>query len=1724
MPWKSKGCEIEVEELELVLALCGDIKYQFGSQTFSPSQAGNSFISHGSGRVEHEKAENDMMSASMNVHKGVKTIAKMMKWLLTSFHAKVKKLIVAFDSCLGENEKTIAFCPVGSMGTTIGIKAKFKSPESHRSDFGSDQKPILNSDQIRSAQNWRLSIPPDSSRRYKTPTPNRIKIGPQTSPLALLEVLRIRIMPCGKPRMKDMEEDEPEDDWADQTMHWTQGAPSCSTMRPVLQIRQCIEYRGVPTYSTMRRVLMGTTVAELTSEFQRKGQRRGQRRGLKKEVTEVRKRGREEVKEEISTDDGRGQNPEYVRDLYGWRTTRRRVVGKGIIRFRMADGRSMKVTGVRHVSLRCKIRSDEALKLVEEHSEFLREIGDAAGERRLMAISIGGKMSRQEELLSDMGPVVLARRMDKESNRCTEACKASAGIPEGLQSLQWEVKLPVDEGNVSRMLSCRSYGGAGPEVVGMDNLKTSDYPPMGWRGRLGAESLGLGFAMVFESTESKEGCTVRSERQTVLGHNMPNLGSSNYGGAVLEFIQMDGVVKEILPPCASRTTFGEWFSACCPSNVRTPVVTGKGGGLSGTLKLSILWKNGSLDIWRVDADAFIDPLELRFQPRTIKWFLCLWEVVKDSGKNSKDPEIYRRMESVYFNTTSHGCPSTSYVTSNDMAMFYNENSPSDHCSPMRKETATDNLLRESQVISDWVPFSISKKQIDGTEEEADFGASSSINFQFTLMSVLYGMRNSQSALGNSGMWNWTCSVFSAITAASNLASGSFLIPSEQQHVETNLKATVAGISVLFSLLDHHNSSSHYLGATLQYMFLVLQVCPQEMNFQGTVEYIELNDHFTNVDDALEFGYHACNDTESQMLMIQQMQVAVEMALPPCSSSAKDAGSEKPNGSVSADFPLAMSPMNGCISKTNCKVKLPPFGFWMNFHLINMVLSLLKEVGSSFKMDTTEGDSASKGPNGKYCSSSLGEVKRSSRPYLTTLSPEERLRDNIFLPDARLIFCFPFESDGDFRRCCSRDQFIALDFTSPSTLSEENFQVPTPFPNTSSQRRCSSTTSCSLYLNMGNLDIYLITSTSSSNVESNFDGIQRHKCFAENILCAKNRKGHLYVISILWKEGPVTGPWIAERAKVLATSRDSRGRSSFVGKGYEFASSRGGSIQSELPGSWDHLKLQIKKFQMLLVSNIGGICGANSLWVAHGEGCLRGSITGVPNKKFLLISCSNSTTGRGDGEAGGRLDWLDALSSSFSLPSPESEQASDDSLKKGSSAESVPFESSFVLNLVDVGLSYEPYLKCLMQLSNCKLADCVNGDYHIRVQDIGLLLSVVPGPENVGGTYSAEHLHRVGYVKVAREALVEAYLRINCENDLLWELECSESHIFLDTCHDTTSGLINLIAQLQQLFAPDVEESVVHLQTRWNNVKKAQDSYGTRISSDDSAPSTSQVNTSHLDMKSIPGVINLMDEICEDTFHLDGHWDGLSDSFESQLGTSVHDGLPKETCSLSARNPELIPHNLSPADSMLLNVTESSQPSLLQESFPEFIEGYFLAELLPLSKLSQEKQSPNEIPKYKSRNVAQANVEKVNNGWYEDSSLKFLEDHVSDVSIRTGPQQLVEDEASTSNCKKIDDYGKRSPIIRGRDRTVCLELALSGMDFQYEIYPEGETFVSRISVSVQDFHLNDNSQDAPWKRVLGYDQSKDYPRKSSSKAFRLSLEAVRPDPLTPLEEYRCSLEV
>ncbi|GFZ14598.1 hypothetical protein Acr_24g0007880 [Actinidia rufa] len=110
--------------------------------------------------------------------------------------------------------------------------------------------------------------------------------------------------------------------------------------------------------------------------------------------------------------------------------TSSRVVGRGSVWFRMADGGSVTLT-----------------------ESFQGKQGDAVGKEDKIYTDWRG-MSRQEELLSDMGPVVLARRMDKGSNHCTEVRKASAGVPGGSGVVQERRKMLWDYGSLARHEWC----------------------------------------------------------------------------------------------------------------------------------------------------------------------------------------------------------------------------------------------------------------------------------------------------------------------------------------------------------------------------------------------------------------------------------------------------------------------------------------------------------------------------------------------------------------------------------------------------------------------------------------------------------------------------------------------------------------------------------------------------------------------------------------------------------------------------------------------------------------------------------------------------------------------------------------------------------------------------------------------------------------------------------------------------------------------------------------------------------------------------------------------------------------------------------------------------------------------------------------------------------------------------------------------------------------------
>ncbi|KAL2904674.1 Autophagy-related protein 2 [Bienertia sinuspersici] len=519
--------------------------------------------------------------------------------------------------------------------------------------------------------------------------------------------------------------------------------------------------------------------------------------------------------------------------------------------------------------------------------------------------------------------------------------------------------------------------------------------------------------------------------------------------------------------------------------------------------------------------------------------------------------------------------------------------------------------------------------------------------------------------------------------------------------------------------------------------------------------------------------------------------------------------------------------------------------------------------------------------------------------------------------------------------------------------------------------------------------------------------------------------------------------------------------------------------------------------------------------------------------------------------GGRLDWMDKILSFFSLPSPEAGQIIGCNGENGDSQ-----NLSFVLKFIDAALSYEPYffelnvnenclnpksltavhldenpcdvyIACLLAASSLTFsstmtAGSVNNDYSIRFRDVGLLLHAA-SRQGILSEYSVNHLHELGYVKVAGQALVDATLRIKCESDTYWELNCSESHVVISTCHDTTLGLLRLSSQIQQLFAPEMEESLVHLQGE-------DDGKGISEPSSCSSSNTLKVQQFGPDLKAGSGLVSLMGEISEDAFSFSGE---TMNSFDrSELSTIERNDI--DLCDEG--------HGFAyPCHGKSM---EDGHSSILQE-------GNRLSGLRSLAELTINTHflEGNSQPNLESRE--NVNAQRGKCGWYGSTSLRILDNYVPEGSGQSHSKQLLgghQNYKEENDCQRfkgrllvknvdikwqmfggsdwpnLGKTGRSSADIHGRDETVCLELALSNMNVHYDVFPDGDLCVSKLHLSIQDLHLYDKSRNAPWSLVLGCYNSKERPRQSFSKTLKLDLEAIRPDPMTPLEEYRLRIAV
>ncbi|KAJ0983625.1 hypothetical protein J5N97_011880 [Dioscorea zingiberensis] len=807
-----------------------------------------------------------------------------------------------------------------------------------------------------------------------------------------------------------------------------------------------------------------------------------------------------------------------------------------------------------------------------------------------------------------------------------------------------------------------------------------------------------------------------------------------------------------------------------------------------------------------------------------------------------------------------------------------------------QDTDPEGLLPCANVIQNWVPLSLPKKCKVGLE--SDYGASIDQFFE-----CFDEFRSSQATLGK--QWNMELDLFcfQSITVASNLASGSTHIPTDQSSIVE---------------IDGANPDVHHLDARFQHVTLNLQIHHQKMNLEASVIYkykvpsIHFPQHYGKKEAAVSANTKPVqSSTLSQKGMAKVVLFETfgacrfanmlsdpliwmgDLGKLPDASAVRKASSSKgdfcaPSTSIHAkigsiDGYLVTSQFENTLDEEKCS--------------LDQLLFSAKKV---FSMTTGTNDHHygismlwQKGPvTGPWMLQKVGA-------WSMATSHDQRSRNNVTGEGYEFSSVKTAEDLGETNSHIRQELVLSSAFLLGVHLSQ-------------------------VWINLGKHDYELLNQLLSNLIDGLPDkthGIDINESFENSPNDSSPTQVSILVECDLLD---------------LCINLDSIETSCLV--------------QKELQGSWNNLRLTVGKFELLSVLNIGGIVDANFLWMNHGEGELRGSIVDRDKKPpfntqdLLLISCSNSTIKRGDGEGANALsfgsagttithiknptlhqiftsitlpcgtfvvpgecmDWISALSCFFTLPQGP-ELADSDNSRNRSDADDAVYISSFFLELVDIALSFEPH----------KFDEAVQPVEESCEKYVACLLA-------------AASLN-AGFVKVAHEALVGAILRIK---GVTWEIECQEAHINLDSCSDTTDGLSRLVSQLQQLYAPDLEDALVHLQSRWNTVQQEHsriidegdtlDRLSVKLSSENN------LSTSSEDVRSV----GLLDEIHENAFYMNLEDGSALDHYDSH-GLNMH--FPGDNCGLNSSNgiscdtfSPNIPHEV-PMHRISISMTEARMP-------------------------------------------------------------------------------------------------------------------------------------------------------------------------------------------------------
>ncbi|KAI5056458.1 hypothetical protein GOP47_0028276 [Adiantum capillus-veneris] len=562
--------------------------------------------------------------------------------------------------------------------------------------------------------------------------------------------------------------------------------------------------------------------------------------------------------------------------------------------------------------------------------------------------------------------------------------------------------------------------------------------------------------------------------------------------------------------------------------------------------------------------------------------------------------------------------------------------------------------------------------------------------------------------------------------------------------------------------------------------------------------------------------------------------------------------------------------------------------------------------------------------------------------------------------------------------------------------------------------------------------------------------------------------------------------------------------------------------------------------------------------------------------------------------GGRLDWLPGLITFFNhcadkntvnhgiLEKSHLSAVETSAVRLDASTTRVGGEASstnnyvlFSLDLHDAALCYEPGkeavsaanlraknsteefcpVACLIaaaavRVSSNAISNTASKDYEIWLRDVALLLADTTLRRNSAIDYTPESLHQAGYIKVAGEAVMEAVVHINGEDGLDWGVECANNQLRVDTCHDTTAALGRLIAQVQQLFVPEVE--LTEKSTKHN------------------------VSTSYVEESSEEQSCNGSTEKCSSSFTVvNSKNTTLFEEFLEEAFMFVRD-CPAHSCcncldldSKIAEKFELPFDDLAQENRWSQDGEEGEDlrtPVSQSEEAPSFIEDYYVSKKSSLPSSLQSSSCHDSGVSLQNSRAPSEDFDMLttadgSGGWYDGHGFKVVEDHVPTLDNKPGfnkqggnllqsskrrlglslkyPQSIGRVVFQDLNLRWRLYGGSDWPINKrkdpvsvsftsqftsGRQTGVCLEVIFHGVDLQHDTFPETGVYASRLALSIRDVRIYDCSKDAPWKKILGYHRSKSRPRESSAKALNLELESVRPDPMVPLEEYRLCLQL